>query len=314
MSPEVSTRPHPDVGVAPRRPRHRAASAGAIVADAVAGLRRNALMAAAATTTIAIALTVAGGGFLLSANLGHLAAILESQVEVVGFIRRDLPLPAQQRIVSEIEAMPGVRSARVVDRGESLRRLQRTYRALAAAGELLSNNPLPDSIEVQVADAQRVRDVAAALRGISGVTEVVFGAPVVDRLVALTRAVRVAGVLITTLLVASALLIIINTIRLTVAARRQEIEIMTLVGATPGFIRGPFILEGALQGLAAAVVASLLVAGAYAWLWAQVSRSLPFLPLLPPGAIVPAAALVWGLGVGVGVAGSEIGIRRHLRV
>jgi cell division transport system permease protein len=220
----------------------------------------------------------------------------------------------QQRIMNQVGALPGVRTARLVDRGESLRRLQRTYRALASAGDLLSANPLPDSVEVQVADAQQVRDVAVAMRSIAGITEVVFGSPVVDRLVALTRAVRLAGAVITALLAASALLIIVNTIRLTVAARRQEIEIMTLVGATPGFIRGPFVLEGALQGLVAAVAATAVITGAYVWLWTQVSRSLPFLPILPPGALAPAVMLVWILGIGVGIAGSEIGVRRHLRV
>jgi cell division transport system permease protein len=149
---------------------------------------------------------------------------------------------------------------------------------------------------------------------ISGVEEVVFGTPVVDRLVALTRAVRVGGTALAALLAAASLLIIVNTIRMTVAARRQEIEIMSLVGATPGFIRGPFMLEGALQGAAAAGLTTVLLVAGYASLAARVSTSLPFLPLLAPAAILPAAvAIVWILATAVGIGGSMIGLRRYLR-
>ena len=108
-------------------------------------------------------------------------------------------------------------------------------------------------------------------------------------------------------------MIIVNTIRLTVAARRQEIEIMTLVGATRGFIRWPFLIEGALQGAAAALVTTVLLGAGYVFLVTRVSASLPFLPMLPAATILPIAlAVVWALGIAVGVCGSEIGLRRYL--
>jgi len=143
----------------------------------------------------------------------------------------------------------------------------------------------------------------------------VFGTPVVDRLVALTRAVRSGGTVLAALLGLASLLIIVNTIRLAVAARRQEIEIMALVGATPAFIRGPFMLEGALQGALAAALTTILLIGGYMALAAGLSASLPFLPLLAPAAILPVAvAIVWMLGTAVGIGGSVIGLRRYLRV
>lgn len=284
-----------------------------MLGDAVAGLRRNGLMVAAATTTIAVALAVAGAGFLVSANLAHVAAVLESQVEVVGFLRRDTSAARQQRVLAAVRAVPGVRSAVIVPRGEALRRLQQTFTSMASINSVLPSNPLPDSIEVRVAEARDVRAVAQALQELDGVDEVAYGAQVVDRLVALTRAVRISGVALAVLLAAAALLIIVNTIRLTIAARRQEIEIMTLVGATPGFVRGPFILEGALQGAGAALLSTIVIAGGYGALASQASASLPFLPVLAPAMVLPQAlALVWLLGIAVGIAGSEIGMRRHL--
>ncbi|OFX30621.1 MAG: hypothetical protein A2Z07_07055 [Armatimonadetes bacterium RBG_16_67_12] len=281
--------------------------------DAVAGLRRNGLMVAAATATIAVALAVAGAGFLVSANLVHVAAILESQVEVVGFLRRDTSAAQQQRVLAAVQAVPGVRSAVIVSRGEALRRLQRTFTSMASINSALPSNPLPDSIEVRVAEARDVRAVAQALQQLDGVDEVTYGALVVDRLVALTRAVRISGIALAGLLAVAALLIIVNTIRLTIEARRQEIEIMTLVGATPGFVRGPFILEGALQGAGAALLSTIVITGGYAALASQASASLPFLPVLAPAMVLPQSlALVWLLGIAVGIAGSEIGLRRHL--
>ncbi len=300
--------------LAGRGARQRVAVGKAILGDAVGGLRRNGLMAAAATSTIAIALAVAGGGILASANLVHLASILEGQVEVVGFLRDGLPSARQQRVLANVRALPGVRGAVIIERATALRRLQRTLGAPASMGDLLGANPLPDSIEVRVTDAAQVRVVAAAVQQVVGVEEVVFGTPVIDRLVALTRAVRLAGAALAALLGSAALVIIMNTIRLTVSARRQEIEIMTLVGATPGFIRGPFLLEGALQGAAAALVTTILLTAGYAMLAARASAALPFLPLLPPAAIIPAAVLaIWALGITVGLGASAIGLRRYLR-
>lgn len=316
MSQEASTRQPAETEAARRALRARGWpwARGEALRDAIGGLRRNGLMAAAATTTIAIALMVAGGGVLASVNLAHLASVLESQVEIVGLFRRDLTLQQQHRVLAAAKDLPGVRAAELVGRAEALRRLQKTYGSLASVGSHLKRNPLPDSIEVRASGAGQVRAVAASLERIAGVEEVLYGTPVVDRIVALTRAVRITGAALAGALFAAALLIVLNTIRLTIAARRQEIEIMTLVGATPGFIRGPFVLEGVLQGAAAALAATAVLVAVYAYLAVQIAGSLPFLPVLPPRDALPGAlAVVWLLGIAVGIAGSEIGMRRYLR-
>lgn len=291
----------------------RLAGRRSVLGEALDGLRRNGLMAAAATVTMAVALSVAGWGMIVSANLVHVASVLESQVEVVGFLRRGLGPAEGKRALEAARSIPSVRSAVLVDKDEAMRRLGRSFGSLARVSKQLPSNPLPDSIEVRVSDARHARTVAGALRDVPGVDEVVFGAPVVDRLVALTRAVRFAGAGIAALLAGAALLIIMNTIRLTVVARRQEIEIMALVGATPGFVRGPFLVEGALQGVAASAVATAIMAAGYVAIAGGATRSLPFLPILEPGAVLPqAVAAVWLLGAAVGFAGSLFGIRRFL--
>ncbi len=314
MSVEASTRSRVEPAPLALRRRDSSGAGRLILREAVGGLRRNGLMAAAATSTIVIALAVAGAGVMTSANMVHLASILEGQVEVVGFMRGGLSTARQQRILATANALPSVRGAVIVERAAALRRLQRTFGVSTATSDLLAANPLPDSIEVRVVDASQIRDVADALRRVPGIEEVVFGTPVVDRLVALTGAVRVAGAVIAALLATAALVIIMNTIRLTVASRRQEIEIMTLVGATPGFIRGPFLVEGVLQGAAAALVTTCLLAAGYTMLAGRAAMSLPFLPLLAPADVVPTAILtVWVLGIAVGLCASAVGMRRYLR-
>ncbi len=322
MSIEVSTPPRADGASTRPRARHRprpsgtrAALLGEACREAADGLRRNGLMTAAAISTIVVALAVAGGGILVSANLLHLAAILEGQVEVVAFLRDGLSATEQERVAQAVRALSSVRSAAVVSKADALRRLQRSFGTPWSVSDLLSSNPLPDSIEVRVFDARQVRVVAGMIGRVSGVEEVVFGTPVVDRLVALTSAVRSGGAVLAAVLGLASLLIIVNTIRLAVAARRQEIEIMALVGATPAFIRGPFMLEGALQGALAAALTTIVLVGGYVALAAGLSASLPFLPLLAPVTILPTVvAIVWMLGTAVGIGGSVIGLRRYLRV
>ena len=131
---------------------------------------------------------------------------------------------------------------------------------------------------------------------------------------ALNQVVRVVGMVILGLLFASTLLIVSNTIRLTVFARRKEIDIMQLVGAADWFIRWPFILEGVAQGLVGAAMAATVVDVAYRLVVPQLHKTVPFLPILPPSEVLPFLNLgLVGLGCAVGALGSLISVNRHLK-
>lgn len=290
------------------------AEAGAyFVAEAGAGFRRNGLMTAAAVTTVTVALITVGAAVLGSLNLSHLAATLDAQVEVVAFLRDGLNPAAVGRVQHAVGALPGVAGVQFVGRAEALARLQRRLGESAAFAELGGGNPLPDSLEVRLADARMSAAVAAAVRRQAGVDEVTYGAQVVDRLLALTQGLRLVAVLLTVFLAAVALIVVVNTLRLTVIARRQEIEIMGLVGATRWFIRWPFVLEGMLQGLVAAAAAACLLAAVYAVGASRLASSLPFLPVVPASAaLIPLSAAVIIGGAAVGAAGSLIAVRRFL--
>lgn len=281
--------------------------------EAMASFRRNGLMTIAAVTTIVVALLVVGTAVVLGLNLSHLAATLESEVAVVAFLRDGLPPAERARAQRAIAALPGVAAVRLVSRDEALGRLRHRLGDAAAFDDLETANPLPDSFEIQAVDPMRTKAIAGTVAGVPGVGDVTYGAQATDRLLALTRGVRVLAALLTLFLTGVALIVVVSTIRLTVIARQREIEIMQLVGATRWFIQWPLLLEGILQGAMAAAAATAVLAGLYALGATRVSSALPFLPLVPiAGALQTAAIGVSAAGVIVGATGSLIAVRRFV--
>src|SRR2546425_1044774 len=281
------------------------------IAEALASFRRNGLMTVAAVTTIVVALLVVGGAVVLGLNLSHLAETLESEVAVVAFLHDGLTSAEITRAQRAVAALPGVASVRFVSRGEALLRLRHRLGDAGAFDDLETANPLPDSLEIRLGDPLRTKALAATVADVPGVEEATYGAQVTDRLLALTRGVRVLAALVTVFLASVALIVVVNTIRLTVIARRREIEIMQLVGATRWFIQWPLLLEGILEGTAAAAIATVLLTGLYTLSAAAVRSALPFLPLVPAAdALRVAAAGLCAAGILVGATGSVIAVRR----
>ena len=295
-----------------RQVRVLAEAAVFFITEAVAGFRRNGLMTVATVTTVLVALLTVGTATALGMNLRHLASTLEAQVEIVVFLRDGLAQAEISRVQRVVTALAGVGEVRFVSRAEALARLQRRL-GDAAFGDLAEHNPLPDSLEIRVTTPRDVKSIAASISRLAGVEEVTYGAQVADRLAVLTRGLRVLSVLGTLFLVSVALVVVANTIRLTVIARREEIEIMRLVGATRWFIRWPFLLEGAMQGAVAAVAAGLVLAMLYLAIAARLSVSLPFLPVVAPAdALRPMLIAILAGGLVVGASGSLIAVRRFL--
>lgn len=283
--------------------------------EAGTSFRRNGLMTAAAVTTVTVALLTVGLAVAGGLNLRHLAATLNAQVEIVAFVRDGVRAAELRLIEQAIRSTPDVTAVRFVSRAEALAGLQRRLGESPAFADLTAHNPLPDSFEIRVLDAGQTAAVAAAIQGLPGIEEVSFGAQVVDRLIALTRAMRIMALLLTTALAGVAVIVVTNTLRLTVIARWREIEIMELVGATRWFIRWPFLFEGMLQGLIAAAGAGALLLGIYALVAARLHIGLPFLPVVPAAQVAgPLLIAVAVCGIVVGAAGSFVAVRRFLTV
>ncbi|MCX7599406.1 MAG: permease-like cell division protein FtsX [Armatimonadetes bacterium] len=281
-----------------------------VLHEAWISLRRNGVIAAAAITNIAAVLIVSGMFLLVVINLD--AALGEQSAKAV--VTVDLaPKADAARVQAILMADPRVAKVEFVSKEENLAALAR------AQGWDLKNlryleNPLPDCLRVKTARPADLPAVAAAARGIDGVADVRYAEEVTLRLLRLARGVKTVGLVITVALAVASLLVAHTTIRLTVYARRREIRVMQLVGATNWFIRMPFLVEGAFCGLAGGVIATVLLLASYSYLDEQVTATLPFVNLVFGSAQLALLALVViGAGLVFGVAGSILATQEYLR-
>lgn len=287
-----------------------------LINESLHSIRRNGLMSVAALMTVALSLLILGMFTVVVMNLNHMAAVLESQIQVTVYLQDSLKDVETREIGTRITKLPGVTRVTFVGKEEAMVRFKDrlgTQQGLLA--ELGEANPLPNSFEVKVDRPERVKALALAISQLKGIEAARYGQEVVEQLFSLTRMVRIFGVVLIIFLGLAALFIIVNTIRLTVFARRREIGIMKYVGATDWFIRWPFIIEGVLLGSLGAFISALLLSQLYSLVTRQVYESLAFLPLLPQYPFLGYVNIfVLVAGIGIGVLGSLISVKKFLKV
>jgi cell division transport system permease protein len=277
-------------------------------------------MSLAATATMFLMLLLLAGFWLLQAGLVAGVAYVEEKVEIVADLRdapgADAVLTVQAAaLTTDVAALPEVRQVRFVSKEEALARFRERLRERGQVDltGYLERNPLPASLEVTLVDAREYEPVVALLAARSDVVaEVVEVQALIDRLTSVTNVLRTGGFVVLVLIGFVVLFIIVNTIRLAVVARREEIEIMRLVGASDAFIRWPFIFEGAFVGLLGAGLALLLLALAAPPLGEVMYGFFRVLPLELGSLARDVAILVVGTGLGVGILGSWLSVRSYL--
>jgi cell division transport system permease protein len=278
------------------------------------GFWRNALMSLAATLTMVLMLSLLAGFFILQNVLLASLAFVEQKVEVVAYVYNTATDGQVQTLISSTQAMPQVASVEFISRDEALDRFKATQQAQGRTdlSQYLESNPLYASINVKLASPSQLDSVTDALRQDPIVRNVLNIKALVDRVITVTSVVRTAGVAMVAVVGLIVLFIIVNTIRLAVVARAEEIEIMRLVGASDAFIRWPFVFEGALVGLLGAVITlGLLYAGSEPLGQAMVGF-FNVLPLQLGSVGRDTAILVSATGVGLGVLGSWLSVRTYL--
>lgn len=280
------------------------------------GFWRNALMSLAATLTMVLMLLLLAGFFVLQNVLLASLGFVEQKVEVVAYIQQNATQNQVDELVVRLQQMPEVASVEFVSRDEAL---QRFKEAQAAQGredvtQYLEANPLYASVNVRLRHPSDLRAVTDALQPANEpiVRNVLNIQALVDRVLTVTTFVRTAGVAMVAIVGLIVLFIVVNTIRLAVVARAEEIEIMRLVGASDAFIRWPFVFEGALVGLLGSLISlGLLAAGAEPLSRAMVGF-FNVLPLQLGSLARDTVAIVLATGVGLGVLGSWLSVRTYL--
>jgi cell division transport system permease protein len=280
-----------------------------VIREALLAFRRAPLLSALSVTTIAFSLFVIGLFGLVAVNLQDALRGVAERVEIVAYVLPGTPIEAITTAEKDIEGFPEVQSAAYVSDDSALARARAELVEFRDVLQELERNPLPASIEVKLRpkfrDAEHVNDVAERLRGFGFVDDVRFGRDWVEKLDRLRQIAAAVGLVVGAAFAVVAIIIIGTTIRMAVLQRSREIAIMRLVGATDGFVRRPFLLQGAFKGMLGGLVAIALSFGAYTlinrWLFhaAFFSRE-------------QAVAIV-GFGMLIGFFGSAASVGRHLR-
>jgi cell division transport system permease protein len=278
------------------------------------GFWRNAAMSLAATATMTLMLMLLAGFWVVQAGVLAGLDFAEQKVQVVADLNDDTGPAALADLQRQLTAMPEVRAVEYVSKEQALANF-RASRQAQDQNDLttyLTSNPLPASLNVSLWRAADYAPVASLLRGDPNVHRVTNIADLAARITTISEFLRTGGVVLLGIVGAIVLFIIINTIRLAVLGRAEEIEVMRLVGASDAFIRWPFVFEGALVGLLGAMV----TLGALAFVGDPLSRVMvEFFQILPlrVGSISrDVAMLVLGTGLGLGVLGAWVSVRTYL--
>ena len=278
------------------------------------GFWRNAVMSLAATATMILMLLLLAGFWIIQTGLLAGLQFTEQKVEVVAYLQTNATDTQVAELQTKLKAMPEVASVVYVSRAEALDRFRES---MAAQGRqdltrYLDNNPLYASLEVKMVNPSQVRVVGDALRGDPSVRNVINIEDLVERVLTVTSILRTAGTVVLVIVGVIALFIIINTIRLAVLARAEEIEVMRLVGASDAFIRWPFVFEGAFVGLLASLATLAILATVANPLSAFMADFFRVLPLQFGSLTRDLVALVMGAGIGLGILGSWLSVRTYL--
>lgn len=284
---------------------------------------RNGWMSVASVTSIVVSLFILGVFILLVMNVNALADKADSNVQINTYLNLNVDEELREKIRGEIEAMPEVDSITFVSKADGMKELEETLGSEWVEGfSEEDQNPLPDAFEVTVIEPTTVGFVADKISGLNAkyaeepIMRVKYGEGTVETLFKITRTVRNIGFVFVAGLAVMSMFLISNTIRVTILARRREIGIMKLVGATNNFIRWPFFVEGALIGLAGSILTVALLFVGYDRLYSAAQTDMTLAQsLIPLGELwMLLGGGIVVLGVAIGVWGSTMSIRKFLKV
>jgi cell division transport system permease protein len=282
------------------------------VRSAVSGLWREKWINLLSVLTIASGLLLISVAFLLVFNLSAAVRDLPERFSMMVFLEKGLSAERMQELVSETRAMPGVRSARFISREEALSELRAMLEDSGRVLEGLDENPLPASVEVKVEESavtvERAGELARRMEAMEGVEDVQYGERVLSIIQSIRRYTETMGALLVGVLAAAMVFVCYSTVKILFYRKRAEVDTIKLLGATKGFIRGPFLIEGGVLGAAGGSVSVLALLALYFSLYLKLAGSFPLLTAL----VLPGWFLLCppALGLAIGVAGAYIAIGR----
>jgi len=287
-------------------------------------VQRSPYQAMAAMLTMFLTFLVGGVFFLATMASALVLGYFEGKPQVTVFFTAKAGLPEAEALKNKLEETGKVASTHFVSKEDALAIYRQQNQNDPLLLEMVTADILPASLEVSATDPQFLSELAKVITGSEGVDEVVYQRDVVESLLSWTNAIRIIGGVLALLLSIDSLLIIGTVIAMKIALKRDEVEILTLVGATPWAIRAPFILEGGLYGYSGAGFAALILTGVVAWFRPYLYSFLGSIPTLhalllsATSTVFIVSSLVFfvcmtALGFLLGAFGSSIALRRYLK-
>ncbi len=288
------------------------------------GFARNLSTTLGSIITIFLSLFIIGVFLVGATVVDNIVKSVESEVSITAYVSDDAKDADIKAVQKYIEGLDGVSSVSFTTKDQALEE----FRAMSSNADIvdeLGGNPLPASINVELSDPQLVQEVAGSIEANETFAKIAdednpadslkYGQRTVERLFSVTNYVRYIGIALIALLVFIALVFINNTIRLAIMARRKEIAIMRLVGASNGFIRGPFLMEGALHAVIGAALAVGCLELLHQLALPRLQESLAFLPITVSNEMFLYIYLILVVaGLIIGLIGSALAMRRYLKV
>lgn len=282
--------------------------------ETTSGLRRNGLVAFAAISTTFIALLLFGLALLISRQVSLMIEATTGNVEVAVYLTDPVNPQTVDSLTTKLTKLPVVADVSFESKAQACDRFKRLFANQAALVNNVDCDALPASLRVKLDDPEQYAQVAAVLRGQPGIDRIVDQSAFLDRLFSVTRVFRVGVLLVSFVMLLSAAILIANTVRMGLFARRKEIGIMKLVGATNWRIRMPFLVEGLVESLIGAGAAVLFLFGLKVAFINPLYDTIQFVPWVTNKDVI--AIIPWLLVAGavVAVLAGLVGMRRFLDV
>lgn len=301
----------------------RTSSFGYLVKEGARSLWVNRLMSAAAVGVLMACMILVGAAALFAMNVNSIVSYFEDENEIIAYVVDGVTQEEIDALDLQLHTLPNTADIVFVSNEEALELQMEEYGEYAWLLEEYrgENNMLPHAYRIKVKDIAKLEETAEQIYSLEGIQEVRVPTEVTHTLLSIRKIVSTCGMVIVAILLVVSLIIIANTIKITVFNRRKEISIMKYVGATDGFIKLPFVVEGLLLGLISALLAYLVVWGGYVYVmnWASTINSAWIQELYRyfiPFETVYRELLIGfcAIGVGIGSIGSMIFVGKYLRV
>jgi cell division transport system permease protein len=286
---------------------------GYFLSETASNLRYNGLMTLASIGTVTVSMLVLGAFLLFNLNLKSTINEVSSKTRVCLYLKAEASVAEVDALKRMIEGLDGVYKVDYVSVDKARERLKQDMSGQADLGRIVDTAPLPASLEIEMVDTSKVASLTSVIKGQPAIDEIHYGEDIITTLNMIRRIVQIGGLAAIIILCLVTAFVIANTIRLTVFARRKEIRIMQLVGATDWFINWPFIMEGIFHGLAGSLLAVGIAAAGYAWLVKNWPLTFIFPLAYNEQALLHISIALLAGGVLVGAFGSFSSVRKFLK-